>query len=526
MRLAASIAALTCATSLAFGQTPSPNAIGMWRSDDFSKVQTFNLNGVAAGGTGTHLWTVLPPDVLTYFRSQGALAKRELDFRGISFYLFCPTAGGAKQHNIPKIELRRAVQAAAPNQGRWVPSPTAGGLLLTFNAVSAGTLTANNIYAIDYMLPVAWQVPTGVTSVVTPSSTSAGDGLCLRMVDYLSQYGSGTSVQVLMTTHESAFPAGGGPMSGITTTAGGNQWMDTAFVTPLPTHEWLFTFYFDQSMITPTKNTTQIQAGGLLPGTTQVLPPVLNPGSGFAVSCDDGRGALYPKPGEIVSWSINSNVGAKLGPTGAGQVWLIPFMMFEGDVLPSDPAPENWVGNNGVAQPAYIYPMPLKNWLNDLDLLLGTPSPTLGNNLNPNNSTLGLWLGVDLANGFVNVSLLLNGLGLSDITQGLSWGGPETKAYDSVLNATGNLGRNLTKFGTRVSEFKTLTKPQIGYTPVVPSLFVANSFGLDYPTGLPFSIGGLSFYITCWEMDIASPTNPFVFNIIDMTTVLKFTLQP
>lgn len=524
--------AIVCSAGFVSAQAPSPNAIGLWRSDDATKSLGLGL-GVTAGQTGFSIWSILPPDVLTYFRSQTAGGQRELDFRGIQFFVNVPTAGVGKQQTIPKIEIRRANPAAAPNEGRWLPATTPAGLLVTFNNVNLGTPTGAFQYVIYYEMPFAVTFPTGnPTSAVVPAGGTTGAGLAVRVVDYQSQYGTaGGSLYFACSTNESPWMAGSGPLSGITTGGANpqNLWLDQVSIgtpaVPMSTHEWMFTWFFDQSMIAPLKNPTRMQSGATF-STGGVLPASLDPlNGGFAIQADDGRGALAPVPGDVVSWSINSNVGAKLGPTGAGQVWCVPFMLFEGDVVPGDPTPENWVGNNAAAQLSYVYKMPLQKWFDDVEVLFGNPTPTLGGLINPNNSTLGLWLGADLTNGFLNITALLNGFTLSDIGSGPAFAGPETKMYNSTNNATGVMARNPAKFGTLTAEFKTLQATQWGYTPVVASQLVPTMVGLDYPVIVPNPVQGKGFYITCWLLDVASPTNPFSFNILDMSSVLKFTLQ-
>jgi hypothetical protein len=507
----------------AFAQT-NPNALGIWRSDDYTKLIGLN-NGAAVGATGNHIWTILPPDVLTYFKPQPSGA-RELDFRGLCLLMRTP-GGTAKAHTVPIIEIRKAVQAAAPNEGRYLPDLTAQGLLLSFNKVNLGTIAANNTVALSYLLPFAVTFPTGSpTSVAMPAGTPAGQGLALRVVDYQSQYGGGTngSLMFLVSTTETPWAADQGPLSGVTIAGTGSFWMDqlVAGTTPLTSHEWCFTFLFDQSLVVPIKNAVQLQGGAAIPN-GGTLPTSLDPlNGGFAIQADDGRGALAPKPGDVLSFAMNSNMGAKLGPAAVGSAWLVPFMFFEGDALPTDPLPENWVGQGGTQQLSYIYPMPLQTYLNDFGSFIGIPQ--LGTFLNPNNSTLGLWLGVDLANNYLNFNALVNGFGISDITNGVSFGGPETKMFDTTTNPTGQMARNLVKFGTRIGELKSLSVPQTGWTPVVTSTNPA-FIGMEYPVLVPNTLAGKGFYITCWVMDVASPTNPFIFNILDVTSVLKFTMQ-
>ncbi|MBI3819760.1 MAG: hypothetical protein HY286_13775 [Planctomycetes bacterium] len=527
MRILSTIATVACLAPFAAAQTPpSPNAIGLWRSDDPGKGLIFNLpTGIAAGQTGTSIWSVLPPDVLTYFRTWSTGHKRELDFRGVGVFAFIPTITAAKAFTLPKIELRKAVQAPSPNQDRYLPSLTPAGLLVTFPAVNLGTFNApaGVVFPFD-------QILTTPTSV----ALSTGQGLAIRVVDYCSQYGVNNSLEVMISSTETLSSTMSNCFSGITQGAPQvSNWIDKLYPN-LTNHEFMFTYYFDQSIIAPLKNAKQLAGGSLIPGGngTNTLPTSLDPANGgFAVSVDDGRGALYPVPGDVVSWSTASNLGVKLGPTQIGQVWLIPFILFEGDIIPSDPAPEDWVGANGVPELAYIHPMPLQKYLDDIDFLSGNVTPYLGGAWNPNNSTLGLYLGVDydipggFPNSYLNGNAFGNAFNYASIANGPAFAGPELAMYDKKTNPTGNICKNPIYWNTTYTgELKTLIDPQHGFTPVVGAAsppFV----GIDYPLNLPVSVAGLSFYVTCWQLDIASPINVFGVNILDMSTVLKITLH-
>ncbi|MFN0206007.1 MAG: hypothetical protein ACKVS6_06800 [Planctomycetota bacterium] len=512
--------------------TLTTNALGLWRSDSGLSNQITPTMGVAQGATGNHYFQILPPDVLTYYKSQTSGGARTLDFRGVGILVTVPTAGGGKSHLVPRMDIRRAIPAPTPNEGRLLPDMSTAGLYVVFGEFNLGVQPANTTFYVNYTLPTSVTFPVGApTSVGVPATNALGEGICWRAINVQSQHGTaGGSLLHRLTTNESAFGANG-PLSGITFAAAppnpaATVWMDQVTVGGNPTlnHEWCVTFFFDQSMIAPIKNAFKLPNGGTIAGGTP-LPTSLYPSNGgFAITCDDGRGALSPKPGDVISYSINSNQTTKLGPTGAGNVWLVPFVLFDGDVVPTDPLPEDWIGSGGVPQLSHIYPMPLQNYLDDLAAVLGVGGPGFGAQLNPNNSTLALWLGTDQLNGYFNPTALVNGLGLTSISTGPAFGGPETKMYDSVTNPTGVMGRNLYQFGTRTGELKTLSVPQTGYTPVVQSsnpLYI----GMEYPILNPNTLGGRSFYVTCWILDLASPTNPFVLNIIDMTSVLKFSFQ-
>jgi len=515
MKRLLAISAAFAMASAAYGQV-NPNAVGMWRSDKLPGTVLF-IPSVPAGSTGNHVWCVLPPDVLTYFKPQADGGVRELDFWGFTMVVGLPANPGttAVTHNGPRIELRRAVQANAPNEGRWVPDVSTPAFVtipeqINQYTVAAGT-TGNGLNYTTKMLTVPVKVPAG---------SATGDGLCFRWVDYMKQYGStATAPQSLMiaftgnntTAGESGTLAQN--LSGQTTPAGGDVWI--SFGGANGSTEMAVTFYFEQSMITPVKNVKPLAPGSAVPG--GVLPASVT--AGFTM--DDGHGALNPVPGDVISFQVNSNKQAKLGAQ-AGNVQIVPLVLFSGDVAggAANPNPEDWVASGGSAQESHIHPMPLQRWLEDIATTFGL-FPGLGLGLNPNNSTLGLWLGSDSANGYFNLQVLLNCFALSDLAGGFV--GPEIRAYNKTSNPTGSFSRNLVQWNANlIGELRSLSRGQYGYTPIVP-VGATGSVGIvEYPQGVP-QLQGTSFYITAWIMDISSPTNPPV-NILDMTNVVKISL--
>lgn len=478
----------------ALAQAPPPNAIGLWRSSAIIN-QGIGFNTVPAGTTGLSVWQVLPPDVLTYFRPQGAGALRELDFRGLEFKMFrqgTPTVGTSE---IPQIDITRAVQAAAPNQGRYLPDAA---VLASFPA-QPWTFGNGVVIQLQYVNPTAVPVPAG---------TTAGQGLSARYVDYCKTGGVGQKVILLYTFNES----NGQSLNGING-GGGDSFLD---LNGFPSSETTTSFLFNQSMLQPIKNSALSSGGSPLLGGGSV------PAGVFNFVSDDGRGGLTPAGGELLSYQANSNATAL--PT-VGQGWVIPFYMIEGDLsFGTNPAPENWVGNGGGVQNAYIHAMPLQKWINDILFLgLGVPVTSgIGSAVNPGNSTLGLWLGADLP-AFSNLLIAVNSFTFASISAGPAWAGPETKMYDSALNPTSFIGRNLVNLGTKIAENKHWGVPQTGWTaamgPNPPGMGFAKN-----PGGA--GVAGVGFYLTAWVYDTVSPSSPLGAAVVDMTNVVKVTLQP
>jgi hypothetical protein len=487
----------------------NPNAIGIWRSDN-PMFAYYVIPGIPAGQTGNSVWACLPPDMITYFRPQAAGGLRELDFWGVELKVVTPpnTTASAKIHQIPGWEIRRAVQANSPNEGALIPfvdpqNPNNGlfAKLTSGGGISvAANTAAYNLYTVKNML---------AASVPVPAGSAAGDGLAWMMVDYCKQYGSPATAQMTQTslmmsctqseTHGVNSPGySGQTISGGMPTPGSNL------------IEFCVTFFFEQSMIAPTKNAKLLPPGGTLPASVTV-----------PVAMDDGHGALTPSGGEWISYTANSNKSLK--PGNSTNVWLVPFMLFEGDVTSGlDPAPENWVANGGAVQNSFIHPMPLQKWLDDTVTLFGIiPPPNFSQTLNPGNSTLGLWLGVDLPN-FININVLLNGFTLADASAP-AFAGPETKMYDKPTNPTGVMVRNFAAWNTTLQgEMRTLQTAQTGYTPILP-LSAGGDLGIGQHPGLP-QLAGLAFQMTCWVLDKQSPSSPIGYNIIDMTNVIRVTL--
>lgn len=503
MRFPLWAAALLLLTSPAFAQ--NPNAVGLWKTQS-PTLSGLYIPSVTPGTSGNYVFQCLPPDLITYFRPQSAGGKRELDFRGVEFKLLTPAnpTGSVKNHLIPGWEIRRAVQANAPNEGNLIPyvnpQDATDGLYVYQPAPGSVNVPANSgglVWAVKLFLPSAVAVPAG---------SSAGDGLAFRMLDYMKQYGSTAtapnSIMLVMTTNETA-------NANVSSYSGQQLQGQTSVLFFNGTWEFAITYYFNQSMIQPVKNATLLPTGGTLPASIQ-----------YPVSMNDGHGAYTTSPGDVISYSGNSN--KSLFPTlASSNVWLVPMYMFEGDTVPGfDPAPENWVGNNGVPQLAYIYPIPLQKWLNDLGAIAGYIGPPLGSLLNPNNSTLGLWAGLDLPN-FVNFGIAVNSLNFADVSAPAA-AGPETQMYDLATNPTGIMVRNFGVFAGFQGEWRSHQTPQRGYTPLTP---VGSNIGLGPHPGLP-QLVGMALLLQCWVYDVSAPPsiNPVGVNIVDVTNTIRIQL--
>jgi hypothetical protein len=278
-------------------------------------------------------------------------------------------------------------------------------------------------------------------------------------------------------------------------------------------YEHAVSFLFDQSLIQPIKAPKVATAGDVMPGGGAY------PGIPFPIFTDDGRGAMRPSAGDVASYLGEANHA----PPTFGSVWFVPFTLFSGDIgAPNplgDPVPENWVDDGGIAQPAFIYAMSEQKYIDDLAFLLS--AAPVGAALNPANSTLGLWLGVDLP-GLLNVTALLNGIGIADVSAGPQWAGPEVLRYDSVANPGALLGVNVDNLGTKVAEVKHPVAPVSGYTPIVPQGGGFVGIGA-VPIGPVLT--GQSFYVNCWMLDLASPSGGFgPFKIVDLSNIIRIQL--
>jgi hypothetical protein len=341
----------------------------------------------------------------------------------------------------------------------------------------------------------------------------AGDGLGGTLVAVWANYGAAgaNDLDILATTGE--------PFSGQSISySGGSLANGQNFVLPAnsgsSSGEYCITWLFEQSMIQPVRNVQFIPAGGQILGGG--APPT--PGT---LSMDDGRGAFHAVAGDAISYSCNMRV-----PPRAGSVWVVPFLLFSGDINNpgvTDPLPEAWSGG-----PVWVHAERLQKWLDDHCAVSAMCPPGTGAYLNPSNSWLALWLGLDLP-GFMNLNVLSASLAFAEVSSGPQWAGPATLAYDSIADPTGLLGRNLANTASYVSqqgfslagvrEHRTLLcGTQSGYTPIVHASGSATWLGLGVYGG---GLAGKSLSIQCWALD---PTANVILDTTHLAVVRFYSL--
>lgn len=508
---------LTAGSAMAQAGAATPNAVGVWSSRAFGFVGWFIGTGYPAGQGGNTMWQALPPELTTYFRSNtGANPNtRELDFRGVEmtvthFNSFILAYDG------PRIQVSAAKPNPAQTQ-RWIPDNTVVGSPYVDIASTPGLVVggspAGTVYKLAFNIP-AVRIPT-----VTPGGT--GNAIMLVWQDYMKTLGDGNDLYVVSTSTE---PGAGGiqsvSYSGGSIVSGQNFIVPNGFPTATSSCEYCFTWLFEQSMIQMVKNAKIIsQTGQILGGGPPPAP--------FTVDYDDGRGAVYPNPGEAVSYNGNSTYGNPQPDGNFSSTWFAPFVLFSGDVpvaSPTDPTPETWDtgGNN------YIYRQDVRDWIDDFCAITGACPPGTGAIINPSGSNWGIWMGIDLPN-FVNITVLLNGIAFADINS-IQWSGPISMAYDNPANLLGLLGRNLANVAgylaanatpiLGIKEHRTLlVGPQSGYTPVGGGADL-NGNGSQLGFGVnPGGLGGNTFAVQCWMIDLA------ITQVVDVTNVAEARLQ-
>lgn len=488
-----------------------PNAIGIWRSDGFN-FKKFVIppptSPYAAAPTNGHtVWQVLPAELCTYFRTGlGANARnRELDFRGVEFNVTYSN-GIPIAFNSPNVLITDMLVPILATPTRYAPSPSAVGLTFVggINAIPGSSI--NKYWRLSY-------IKGGAPFVVTPGMA----GIAFVWQDYETQFGSGKSLEMATTTNEPALTAtdADNSFSGYTPNLGTPKIMANFGLGGSNSGEFCITWFFDQSMIQPIKNATLATLTSIVPGGGLYPRP-------YSIICDDGRGALFPFTGDVVSYSGNSNRGYPATAAGApgSNDWLIPFVLFSGDITVVDPLPEIWStgGNN------YIYKEKVSKWIDDLIVAFGG-SPGFGGVVSPFGANFGLWLGVDFP-AFLDPLVLVNGITFADISAGPQWAGPEACTYDSILNLGGQFCRNLVNMagspyalpflGLGLREHRTLINlPQAGYSPLVT---VPGTGMLGFGK-VPISLFPNTFSIQCWVYDTG------IGKIVDTTNVAITRLQ-
>lgn len=503
----ASVASMLLFTESAFSQCSSliPNAVGIWRSDNFDFTNfTIPVPPYLAATPGYRAWQVLPAELCTYYRC--GTGKRELDFRGIEFNVVynnpIPLA-----FDTPDILITdQLVPVAPPVTTRVGPAPLAVGL--TFlgapNAIPGGLAGAGLVHRLSY-------IKAGAPFVVSPGSM----GVAAVWLNYEMQFGHGSSLEFVATTTEpvGTFTDADNSFSGYSVPPALTPvtWPNFIFGGSPCSGEFCITWLFDQSMIQPVRNAKMV--GG-------VIPPALGGGvypPGFHFTFDDGRGSIISTAGDTISYNGNSSRGYPATAAGAPScnTWLVPFVMFEGDVigLPfTDPPPELWLTG-----PSYIYKQSVADWVDDAIVLFGG-APGLGVALDVNKCYLGLWLGIDLA-PLLNITMFINSITFADVSSP-QWAGPSVCVYDSIKNPAGLISRNLINSAGSpydpasvplvFREHRTLVNaPQSGYTPIMP-IAGAPPGSVGFGTVPPLALG-LSFGIQCWVFDSGQ--------VIDVTNV-------
>jgi hypothetical protein len=449
------------------------------------------------------MWQALPPELTTYIRG-GANRVRELDFRGLEL----ETAYFAVNPNYqsPRIQIRSAIPNPSQLQ-RWIPGPNIYVDIPAVNGVVNGNFLAFGI-RIAVTLANAAVIPTAPSGV--------GEAIMAVWQDFESQYGDGNDLLPCASLVE---PTTGGIRA--VSFSGGSLSSGQNFILPNPgfSSEFGWTWLFEQSMI------QQVTQSQLISSSGQILGGGAPPAP-FTVQQNDGRGAIYPLPGDAISYSGNSTYGNPQPGGVPTNTWFVPFVLFSGDVpplSPLDPTPETW--SDGTV--AYIYGQKVADWIDDFCAVTGACPPGTGAIIDPLANNWALWMGIDLPN-FINVTVLLNGLSFADTSSGFQWAGPVVMMFDASVNPVGPIGRNIANHGgfildqngnaaPNIREYRTLlTAPQSGWTPVAvgPTPFLG--FG-THPGGP--TVSGQTFAVQCWMLDLN------ITQMVDMTNVSVSNLQ-
>jgi hypothetical protein len=502
-------ALLTAGSAMAQAGAAIPNAISVCNSNGFYNIFWQFGTLFPAGQLGNKMTQALPPELVTYYRA-GVLGARELDSRGVEMEVLYDTGNAA--YSTPRWQVRDTIPH--PNNAqRWAPGATIYVDIPSVpNIIPGGFAFARFRIAITYP---AVPVPTA----------PAGSSAALMMVweDWSSQYGDGNDLHPLSSVNE---PTTGGiravSYSGGQTAGGQN------FILPnanggLNSSEFGWTTFWEQSMIQMVINSTLISGTGTILGGGGAPAP-------FTVQMTDGRAAIHPNVGDVISYNGNSSYSNPLPGGGVGTTWFAPFVSFEGDIPDpngsNDPAPEVWRS----ASTVYIHRVLVADWVNDFCTLSAQcAAPSTGLTLSPLGANFALWMGLDLANGFFNLGAFFNGVTFADVSS-FQWAGPTSRMFDSILNPAGLVVRNPVNVGATaafvdatgtlipgIKEMRTfVVGPQAGWTPlsVGPSPFLG--FGA-HPGGA--TVSGRTFSAQCWMIDLS------VTLLVDMSNVATCKLQ-
>jgi hypothetical protein len=494
--------ALTAGSVFAQQNVQIPNAIGVWNSNGFPIWAWYYGNFYPAGTTGYNAYQTLPPELTTYFTSVPSGSQRVLRFRGFEMQTTYGLFSSHPAYDSPGIEIHDST--VHPTQPlRWIPGPNT---FATFAAVP--NLIPGNL-GFPTIVVGADLGPGGAVAV--PAGNAGGGALVMVWKDYQVQFGDGNSLWILGTGNEPVT----GPASATTGYSGIANPLGQFLIIPNPagtSSEYVWTWLFENSVISPVRNARFVSAGGL------ILGGIINPAP-FAFQMDDGRGGINPAFGSAISYNGNSKEGNPQ-PAAIGTTWFAPFVLLSGYLgFGADPATEGWNSGSFATDNT-----PVWKWADDFCALSGAcPSPGTGAVLNPANSTYGMWMGINLP-FFLNLTVLLNNLLFADISSGFSWAGPSTLAYRSDVNPAGLLGRNLialagggyfTQTGGGLSatvEHRSILNPQAGYSPIVP---VAGgppgTLGFGVHPGV--SLVGSYVGIQCWMLDVTTNQVKDVTNV-------------
>ncbi|MFN0206828.1 MAG: hypothetical protein ACKVS6_11025 [Planctomycetota bacterium] len=486
----------------------NPNAISVCNSNGFYNIYWAFGTNFPAGQLGNKMHQALPPELTTYYRN-GPGNVRELDARGVEMECLYDTGNAA--YSTPRWQVRNTIPSPL-NAQRWSPGATIYvDVPSVVNLIPGGFTFARFRIAI---LHPAVPVPTA------PAGT--GEAIMGIWEDWSSQYGDGNDLSPLSSVNE---PSTGGIRA--VSYSGGQTAGGLNFILPNPggvnSCEFGWTWFFDQSMVQMVINSTLISGTGTILGGG-------GPPAPFTVQYTDGRAAIHPNVGDVISYNGNSSIGAPVGAS-LSTVWFAPFVSFEGDIPDpngsNDPAPEVWRSSSTV----YIHCVNVADWINDFcNLSAQCTAPGTGLAASPFGANFALWMGFDLANGFFNLGAFFNGITFADISSGFQWAGPEVQMFDTAVNPGGLVARNPVNVGATaafvdvtgalipgIKEMRTfIVGPQAGWTPlsVGPSPFLG--YGA-HPGGA--SVSGRTFSMQAWMIN-TSPTA-----VLDMTNVAVCKLQ-
>lgn len=504
---------LIAGTAFAQAGIATPNAIQLWRSDNLALIGVGLAN---SQNSDAAVWHGAPGDVITYFTNAGSGMLRQLDFRGFELGL---ASFSTNNLNTDQYELVRFQEAVAPNQGRLVPDATT--TYATFLSQNIGVIGNGVAFHLGFDLGAGSAVAVPIPDPAVAGS-KVGDGIGLYTRNYQTQFGYPGSLFHLYSNGVESAPnisLSGAKFPGSPALFWNDQLVLGA--TPFNKHELQVTYLFEQSVLSPIKNAFIASNASVVGGPATIVGGGPNPIT-FAIYGDNGRGALTPTAGDAVSY-VGASSYLKSLPGSA--VWFVPFTQFEGDLATGvNPAPEDWVGQNGNVQRRYVHKLGVVKHINDVIAAFGGSPPT-GALLSPSNPTWAIWLGVDLPS-FFNIAELVNSFNAAGpLNPNALPNGPESLRYDAndALHVTAQLGINLVNYGG-IAEHGTLTFPQTGFSPISPTFSNPNLVGFGTVPVNPLLVG-LTFAHQHWMLDTNSQTTVTIYNVIDVSTANWVTIN-